>query len=375
MPTITLFTGSAGPSIATAAAASALASAAAGRRTLLLSVEPAHTLGTLLGATLGAAPTTIGPRCDVLAIDGLAELAELWERGRAHLPSGPVPVAGDELPLVPGLELGFALLRLQGLAPHYDAVMLDAGPHSPLLRALAAPDGLRWAVRLLFGLDRGPGRSAASLGRALLPTTLMPSDMLGNVQDARVRAEQLREFLIAPGATTTCYVLRPDRPALEEARIAIPALQLHGLAVPAIIAGPLLPAELDGGPLAAHAEQERELLEETRSIWPGRALEGFSMLEARGGSSALGQLGARLTRTTAAPARPPIAHEWNGTPALLIELPGLPKGALQLTLSGDELIVRVGGYRRHILLPEPLRGISAIKATREGEHLVVRKRA
>ena len=40
----------------------------------------------------------------------------------------------------------------------------------------------------------------------------------------------------------------------------------------------------------------------------------------------------------------------------------------------DELIVRVGPYRRHILLPDSLRGTSAIRATREGEHLVVRRR-
>ena len=44
------------------------------------------------------------------------------------------------------------------------------------------------------------------------------------------------------------------------------------------------------------------------------------------------------------------------------------------TLSGDELIIRIGAYRRHILLPEALRG-GAIKATREGEYLIVRRRA
>src|SRR5690242_16511908 len=139
MPIITLFTGNAGPGTATVAAASALGSAAAGRRTLLLSVEPARSLQALLGGTLGAAPTTIAPACDVLAIDGLAELAELWEQGRRHLPAGSAPIAGDELPLLPGLELAFALLRLRELAPNYDAVMLDAGPHNLLLRMLAAP--------------------------------------------------------------------------------------------------------------------------------------------------------------------------------------------------------------------------------------------
>ena len=69
----------------------------------------------------------------------------------------------------------------------------------------------------------------------------------------------------------------------------------------------------------------------------------------------------------------PILEEYEGAPAVVIELPGMPKNALQITLSGDELIVRVGPYRRHILLPEGLRGAS-IKATREGDRVVVRRR-
>jgi anion-transporting ArsA/GET3 family ATPase len=374
MADIIVFTGSAGPGIAAAAAASALRAAADGRRALLISAEPAPSLGALLGASLGPTPTEVAPRCDALAIDGLAELAALWERGRSHLPAGSAaPVAGDELPLLPGLELAFGLLRLRELAPRYDVVLLDAGPHDPLLRALAAPDGLRWAVRLLLGLDRGAGRSSASLGRALLPTTFIPSEMYDGAQDTRVRVEQLRDTLTAPGAAAACYVLRPDRPALEAARLAVPALQLHGLAVAAIAVGPLLPAGLAGTPLADLAGAQAQVCAEARAAWPGRELREFGLADAHD-RAGLDRVGLALAGAGAARRPPPIASEWAGAPAVAIELPGLPKGALQLTLSGDELIVRVGGYRRHILLPETLRGISAIKATREGEHLVVRKR-
>jgi arsenite/tail-anchored protein-transporting ATPase len=69
----------------------------------------------------------------------------------------------------------------------------------------------------------------------------------------------------------------------------------------------------------------------------------------------------------------PIAEQLAGEPAIVVELPGMPKGALRITLSGDELILQVGPYRRHILLPEALRG-SSIKATREGERVIVRRR-
>jgi arsenite-transporting ATPase len=371
MANILIFTGSGGPSSATAAAATALHAAGQGRKTLLFSPAPATSLSALLGSAIGTVPTALTPQLDALALDAPAALATTWDQNRARLPAPLGQIAGDELPLLPGLELLFGLMRLHELAAHYQQVVIDAGPHDLLLRALALPDGLRWTVRHLFGLDRGPGRSSASVARAALPTSFIPADVLANVQDIRVWAERLRELLHAPGAVAR-YVLRPDRQALEEARLAIPALQLHGLAVQALIAGPSLPGGLDGTPLAALAGQQMAIQAEAAAIWPSRRLAQLVLHADEPGIAALGALGAQLD-IGAPPAVVPIADTWQGAPAVAIELPGLPKNALQLTLSGDELIIRIGAYRRHILLPEGLRG-SAIKATREGEHLIVRKR-
>jgi anion-transporting ArsA/GET3 family ATPase len=286
------------------------------------------------------------------------------------LPAPLSQIGGDELPLPPGLELLFGLMRLHKLAPRYQLVALDAGPHDLLLRALALPDGLRWTVRHLFGLDRGPGRSSASVARAALPTSFIPSDTLASIQDIRVQAERLRGLLHAPNAAR--YVLRPDRLGLEEARQAIPAMQLHGLAVQALITGPLLPNGLETTPLATLARQQAAIYAEVAATWPSRPLTRLDLQADEPGLAALGRLGAQLD--IGAPAAVvSIAETWQGAPAVAIELPGLPMNALQLTLSGDELIIRIGTYRRHILLPEALRG-GAIKATREGEYLIVRKR-
>jgi arsenite-transporting ATPase len=372
MTTILIFTGSAGPSIATAAAATAIHAASQGCKTLLFSLAPAAGLSALLGSAVGAVPTPVAPQLDALALDAPAELASAWEQGRARLPAPLSQIAGDELPLLPGLELLFGLMRLHELAPRYQLVALDAGPHDLLLRALALPDGLRWTVRHLFGLDRGPGRSSASVARAAAPTSFIPSDVLASIQDIRVQAERLRGLLYAPGAMAR-YVLRPDRLGLEEARLAIPALQLHSLAVQALIAGPMLPAGLEGTPLAALADQQAAILAEVAAIWPSRPLARLDLLADEPGLAALGTLGKQLDLREP-PAVVPSAETWQGTSAVAVELPGLPTNTLQLTLSGDELIVRIGAYRRHILLPEGLRG-GAIKATREGEYLIVRKRA
>ena len=208
------------------------------------------------------------------------------------------PIAGDELPLPPGIEMLFGMLRLGELAARYDLVVLDGGAHDLLLRMLAIPDGLRWIIRLLLGLDRGPGRSSASVGRALLPTSFMPTEMIGNTQELRVKIERLRALVTAPGASSAQFVLRPDRPALEEARMAIPALHLHGLAVGAIVAGPLLPAPLAGSSFAAH---EDALLSEASAIWPALPLLRFELTDGDPGLASLGALGDGLASGTTPP--------------------------------------------------------------------------
>jgi arsenite/tail-anchored protein-transporting ATPase len=376
MPTTTLlFTGNGGPGIAAAAAAAALRAADMGHRTLLVGFGPIHSLGALLDAPLGGAPQEIAPRLDALALDAPRELNAAWEHGRTRLPSQLAAIAGDELPIPPGLEMFLGLQRLRDLAPHYALTVIDAGPHDTLLRLLALPDGMRWAVRLLFGLDRGPGRSAASVRGALLPTAFIPTDALDQIQELRVAAEQARALLTADGAAAVRYVLRPDRVALAEAQLAVPALQLHGLPVAALIGGPLLPDGVADVRLAPLISQQAALLAEARALWPGCPLRLFELPTGHG-LAALRPVGEQTSETwegITAPASAPIVEELEGAPALAIELPGMPKNALQITLSGDELIVRIGPYRRHILLPEGLRGAS-IRATREDDRLIVRRR-
>jgi hypothetical protein len=238
---------------------------------------------------------------------------------------------------------------------------------------LALPDGLRWATRLLIGLDRGPGRSPASVGRAVVPTSFMPAETLDRIQEIRVAAERARDELLLGGAVAQ-YVLRPDDAALAEARLAVPALQLHGLGVAALLAGPLLPG--DSGPrLAPLLERQNALLADAIGCWPARPLLRFD-LPSRRGLAGLREIGAQLAAGQGSATRgtpTAIAEQHSGEPAIVVELPGMPKGALRITLSGDELILQVGPYRRHILLPDALRG-SSIKATREGERVIVRRR-
>ncbi len=373
-----IFTGADSSATALTTAATAAAAAQVGARTLLASVGPSHALAELRP---GPEPQPLAPNLDAWALDALSDLATLWNELRQRTGGGAnaaANIAGDELPIIPGSDLFLAVARLRRLGAAYDLVCVDAGAHSALLRALAVPDTFRWSLRLLFGLDRGPGRSSASVSRAIVPGSLLPFEWLGQVQQARADLEQLRDTTLDPTSTRVRYVVRPDAGGLRDARIAVPALHLFGLAVETLIAGPLMPAAYVNGPLAALSAEQSQVIAETAAIWPEHQLFTLPLGPTPATPAELAALGAAMYANTsplpAATVNPPIVVSGAPDPSIAINLPGLHREELGLTLSGDELIVRAGPYRRHLLMPDALRGAGNIKATRQGDTLIVRPR-
>lgn len=369
-----IFTGPFGAS-ALATAQTAAAAAAVAARVLMLSVGPAHPLATLVGKPALPEPQALSPKLDLWCLEPLAGLTSIWDLLR---PAGSLPIVGDELPIVPGGDLFLAVTQLPKLAQGYDLVCVDAGPPEMLLRSLGIPDSFRWFVRLMLGLDRGPGRSHASVARAVIPAGMLPipGEWTGRIQEARSAFERLRDELVAPATTQVRYVLPPDRAGLAEARLNIPAFQLFGLAIERLVAGPLLPPRTPG--LEALLAEQAAVINEARSIWPGRAVYSMAVSPTALSVEQLNHLGTQLYANDSPLPNPPPPSPITMTDppdaALMLDLPGVPREALGLTLSGDELIVRIGPYRRHLLLPEGLRGMTAIKAARQGEKLVISQR-
>ncbi len=373
-------TGNGGLGSAMVAATTASAAAQAGYKTLLSSIGPSHSIGALLGTDLTSRPQTVAPNLDAFMTDAAEDLGGMLEQTRSRLFGKLMQLSGDELPLFQGIDFFLCLERLrQTTSAGYDLSVVDAGPHDTLLRVLALPDSFRWGVRLMLGLDRGAGQSTNSVARAMIPTSLLPYEWISGVQEARVQFEHVRNKAIQAQTTSVRYVLRPDNAALHEARLAVPALHLHGLAVDAIVVGPLIPADISDARLAPVIAQQQAVTSEAAEVWnelpvlrlPIGAQEATVEQLAALGSAVYG--GRRPEEVIPPPAEP-INYGSPDEPAVIIRLPGIRREALALTVSGDELIVRVGPYRRHILLPDAMRGKGNIRANREGERLIVRLR-
>jgi arsenite-transporting ATPase len=61
----------------------------------------------------------------------------------------------------------------------------------------------------------------------------------------------------------------------------------------------------------------------------------------------------------------------NGEYRLTMKLPFVTKEDVELNKLSDELIVRVGGFKRHLLLPRQVAASKSVKARLDGQHLCI----
>ena len=242
---VVLFTGKGGVGKTTSAAATAVRAAGDGQRTLVLSTDPAHSLGDALDTLLGPEPTPVAPRLYGLQIDTQRRFEQSWDQIRGYLTTiltqgGLDGVTADELVVLPGAQEVLALLevREQAMSGDYDVIVVDCAPTAETLRLLALPEALRWYFDRLYPTHRRLARSV----RPLLARGAIPDDdVFGAVERLHEQLAAVQALLTDPATTSVRLVLTPESVVLAEARRTFTSLALYGFAVDGVIANRLIP--------------------------------------------------------------------------------------------------------------------------------------
>lgn len=385
-----LFTGKGGVGKTTLAAATAVAAAAAGNRTLVLSTDPAHSLSDVLAVSLTGEPAPIAPHSHPLLwaaeVDVRGRFEAAWAQIRQYLVGvlaarGVAEVTAEELVVLPGADEILALLELeqQAASGAFDVIVVDCAPTGETLRLLALPETLSFYADRLFGAPQRLLRAlAAGLGGVTGRGGTGPD---GEVRDAVSellgRLTAARALLTAPTSGVT-VVSTAEHVVLAEARRAYTALSLHGYRVSGVVLNRLLPTDADGEWAArVRAGQQRQLTAAAESFSglpvfhaPLRAVEPV-------GVAALAELAVEVygdrDPLPAADASPPGLEVGGGQGAytLTVPLPLADRGQVSLTRAGDDLVITVGAQRRRIALPSLLQRCLATGAGFQDEALVV----
>lgn len=395
---IVFFTGKGGVGKTTTAAATAAHAAARGARVLVVSADPAHSLGDVLGVRLGPDPQAVAapqPNLavaggfDALEVDARAEMERHWGAIRAYLGAlfrhqGIEPTIADELALLPGAEEMAALLAVEAhaRAGAYDLVVVDCAPTGATLRLLTLPEIASRGLRIALRMQRALAATVSPLARAVLSVPMPDTDVFRDLEALLYeRLTAIRALLLAP-ATTVRLVATPERMVIDEAVRAHTDLCLFELACDAVVMNRLLPPEAAAEPYFADwARVAEERVAEVERLFPGLpVLRGPLAADEVTGVEALAAHGARLygTRDPAArlanPPRLRFARRADADGRFCIELP-LPHAQaadLDVAKLDDALLIRTRGWRRAIPLPRRLARLSLHSAQLDAGRLVVR---
>ena len=153
-----LFTGKGGVGKTTVSSATALHHASLGKKTLLVSSDPAHSTDDVLQAKVGSSPTPIADNLDAMNINAEAQAKEFMNMINDEVKSmmGNVPGFDPEMFMdmagFPGMDeyFGMELIHRYMKSEDYEIIVFDTAPTGHTLKMLTAPDAIRsFILRIL----------------------------------------------------------------------------------------------------------------------------------------------------------------------------------------------------------------------------------
>ena len=381
---ILLFTGKGGVGKTTVACATALRIAGSGRKTLLMSTDPAHSVADAFGIELGPDPTEVAPNLWAEQLDPQQRLEENWREIQQHAIAilnwaGLAEVEAEELSVIPGLDELFALADVKRHFDEgpYDTVVVDCAPTGETLRLLSLPDIIQWYMERIFPIERRVMGALRPVAKRLTSLPLPDEPVYDAVKRFYDKLSGVRQVLTDAATTSVRLVVNPERMVIAEAQRTFTYLNLFGYRVDAVIVNRLLPDEVTDPYFARWKELQRGHLETIEeSFTPTPIMKAHLRDTELVGTELLDQLGGELYSD-----QDPAAVLFEDDPmsiakkgdsyVLTLNLPFTEKDELDLSIKGDEMFVRVGPYRRTLILPKALSTRVVASAALRSERLEV----
>jgi len=395
---ILLYSGKGGVGKTSLAAATGLQLAKHGYRTLVMSVDPAHSLGDSFNVEGGgegggdlfhgrtSEPYRINARLDIHEVNIQREIKRHWREITTYVTSvlrtsGIGGVEAEELAILPGMEELSAMMYVNQYRKEarYDAIVLDCAPTAESIRFISMPATLDWYMKHVFPMQRSVMKAVRPIANRISPVELPPDSYFGNVLDLFRKLEGIDEVIENPELTSARLVTNAEQMVLRETQRAFVYFSLHGLTVDTIVANRVLPDDVNDPFFAEwRASQQAILAEMDRYFSPvpvtrvplfSREVLGVERLEL---------LAKAAYPNDEDPAKPlrterPYTFEKdaNGQYLVRIQLPFAAKGEVGLFKKGDELVVEIGSLRRHIGLPTSMAALSPARAKLDNKVLTV----
>ena len=352
---VLLFTGKGGVGKTTVAAATAVRSAATGQRTLVMSTDPAHSLGDSFELEIGSAPTQISDLLWAQQIDAQERLEDNWREIQDYMIqlmnwAGTETIQAEELTVLPGLDEIFALIDVKTHveSANYDVLIVDCAPTAETLRLLSLPDVMQWYIERIFPVERRIVKTVRPIMSRMTTLPIAGDRVFDAIERLHRNLDAVKKILTDETTSSVRLVvnrvLPPDvtDPYFGKWK----DIQAEHLAT--------VHESFDPVPILSARLFDREMV-------------GVSLLEEMG-NEVYGDLDAAEILYQDEPIR--VRKRGTGY-VMTIRLPFASRDDMDIHRRGEELFVRVGAYKRNLILPQSLKRMTVREANFAGDQLEI----
>lgn len=389
-PRIILYSGKGGVGKTTVAAASGLRCSNLGYRTLVMSLDVAHSLADSFDLNVHLQDKHMGEAIHIKdnlwiqEIDVQAEIERYWGDVYKYLAlllntTGIDKVVAEELAIIPGMEEVICLLYLNDYLMNstYDVLILDCAPTGESLRFISMPSTLEWYMKKLFKLERNLMKAARPLAKTFTDIPLPEDSYFRALESLFKRLQGVDKVLLDNEITSVRLVTNAEKMVIKETQRAFMYFCLYGMAVDLVVINRLLPTEAGDGYFRKWLATQGRHIESIEDYFAPVPAIKLPLLEDEAVGLDKLETVAELLYEGRDPrkvffAERPFEYTKEGNYGYLrLKLPFLSKEHLDLYRGNDELIVRVGSFKRHIPIPRAFLSLQIKGAKIEGDKLWV----
>lgn len=387
---IIFFAGKGGVGKTSVAAATGIKAADLGKRTVVMSLDVAHSLADifdlekdLLDQNKGQ-PIEVKKNLWIQELDIQEEIHRYWGDIHKYLSAlinrtGLDEVLAEELAVFPGMEEVSLLLYINKYVreKNFDVILLDCAPTGESLRFISIPTTLEWYMKKIFKLERTVVKYVRPVAKRVYDVPLPGDDYFQAIEDLFEKLKGVDQILVDPKITTVRLVTNPEKVVLKETQRAFMYFCLYKMNIDAIIMNRILPDAVTDAYFRDWIKKQRQHFEEAKTIFnpvPMFSVDLFS-------GEVIGYDHLKALADQIYGDKDPLARfikeepynliKEDGSYRLKLKLPFVLKKDVELNKAYDELIIRIGGFKRHILLPRQVASLDSVKAKMDGEYLNV----
>ncbi len=383
-----IYNGKGGVGKTSVAAATARRCAKLGYRTMIMSVDTAHSLGDSLDVKLSAEIVHVEKNLDALELNIIHEMRTKWSSIKDYitafmLSQGLEDISAEEMAILPGMEMAAALFYVLQFkdSGEYDVVILDTAPTGETLRLLSFPDVSNWYIDKIFGvIKRMVSIARATVGK-VLDIPLPSKEVMDSIEEIKDNMERVKEVLENPEETTIRLVLNPERMPINETMRSYTYLCLYNKTVECLIVNKVLPPDADGSFLKKKLEEQETYMEMIHQAFdPLKIFYAYQMQTELRGPEKLDELadmifGESDPTEVYATTSPMHFETEKGIDKLFIKMPFVDHDQIELFRGQDNsIIINAGDQKRKVALPMTLNDAEMLGAEFDEESLVIRFR-